>query len=254
MKKILSLLVLIIFLTGCTENMGKIENGYTNFANLKLPQFQLPKEGEEIAVITTNKGLIKFKLLDEAAPIGVEYFKKWVDEDKYTDSIFTHIRKDRNTMIHGKDYHKNMSEEEYDSYYERIINELSFEDNYKIEAHTDYLNFSGAVGFGNYYSKEAGSKALGNFYIVANSGLDEVTLELMETMGESFGFTKDLINAYRYIGGIPDYDGEFTVFGQVFYGMDIVYEIVNMQLDGYNYPIEEPVKVEKVEILKYEGK
>ena len=249
MKKILTILVVLVLLTGCTGNIGKIENGYTNFANLKLPQFQLPKEGEEIAIITTSKGVIKVKLLDEAAPMGVEYFKRWVNEDKYTDSLFTHIRKDRNTMIHGKDYKKAMSNKQLKDYNNNLLEKMSFEDNYEIETNTDYLNFSGAVGFAQYGE----NKQVGNFYIVANKGLPEETLELMETMGEKFGFTKDVINAYKYIGGIPDYNGNFTVFGQVFYGMNLVYEIINMELDEFGYPIEEPIKVEKVEILHHRG-
>ena len=253
MKKLSILLIslLILLLPACSGNVGKIEDGYTNFGNLKLPQFQPPKEGEEIAVIRTSAGLIKVKLLDEVAPIGVEYFKKWVDEGKYEDSLFSQIRKDRNTMIQAKDHHKNMTKEELDDYFEKMIDEMSFEDNYTMETNSDYLNFSGAVGFANYSSKEMESRPLGNFYIVANGGLPEETLELMETMGEKFGFTEDIIKAYGKIGGIQDYNGNFTVFGQVFYGMDIVYKIVNMELDESGYPIEDPVRVEKIEILQY---
>lgn len=254
MKKFSILLLLILLLTACTTNIGKIENSYTNFGNLKLLQFQPPKKGEEIAVITTSEGVIKVKLFDEIAPIGVEYFKKWADEGQYEDSLFSHIRKDRNTMIRGKNHHKNMSKEEQDDYNDEILSKMSFGDDYTIETNPDYLNFSGAVGFANYSSKEMKNKPLGSFYIVANEGLPEETLELMETMSEKFGFTKDIINAYRKIGGIQDYNGEFTVFGQVFYGMDIVYEIVNMELDESGYPIEDPVRVEKIEILQYKGR
>lgn len=110
--------------------MGEIENGYTNFGKLNLPQFQLPKEGEEIAVITTNIGQIKIRLLDEAAPVAVENFKKWVKEGKYTDSIFASISKDRNIMIQRREYHPNMSEEEIDNYYAEIVNNMSFDDDY----------------------------------------------------------------------------------------------------------------------------
>ena len=44
------------------------------------------------------------------------------------------------------------------------------------------------------------------------------------------------------------------MFGQVFYGMDIVYEISNMMVDENKFPIENPVVIEKIEIIKYDGK
>lgn len=257
MKKIITIIILLLgLLTACTSNTGKIVNGYTDFGNLKIPQFHLPKEGEEIAVITTNKGEIKIKLLDEVAPIAVKHFKKWVREGKYTDSIFASISKDKNIMIQRKGYKPNMTEEEGDIYYDDIANNLSFDDDYVLETSTEYLHFSGAVSFAHYNNRELGyiNKPVGTFFIVANSGLDDVTLELMEEMSEKFGFTKDIINAYKHIGGVLDYDSNYVVFGQVFYGMDLVYEINNMTVDNSRYPIDGLVVIEKIEIIKYDGK
>ncbi|TAH64091.1 MAG: hypothetical protein EWM50_00335 [Gottschalkiaceae bacterium] len=255
MKRILIVLILtLVFLTACTGDIGKIENGYTNFRNLKIPQFQKPKVGEEIAVIATSKGIIKMKLLHEVAPIGVEKFKQWVDEGKYTNSVFGHIGKNRNIWAMKEGYTKDMNEEERDKYYADILENMSFGDDYEIETSPDYHNFSGAVGFLVYQSKGEEDKLIGSFYVVANEGLDEETLEIMENMPPNYGFTKDIITAYRKIGGVLDYNGNLTMFGQVFYGMDIVYEISNMIVDENKYPLEEPVTIEKIEILKYDGK
>lgn len=256
LKKAIMVLALLILLTACASNVGKIVNGYTDFGGLRIPQFKLPKVGEEIAIITTNKGEIKVKLLDEVAPIAVEHFKKWVKEEKYTDSIFANISKDKNIMIQGSGYKPNMTEEERNNYYLDIVNTMSFDDDYVLETSTEYLHFSGAVSFANYNDKELGytNKPVGTFFIVANSGIDDVTIELMEEMSEKFGFTKDIIKAYRHIGGVLDYDGNYVVFGQVFYGMELVYEINEMTVDNSRYPIDDPVRIEKIEIVKYDGK
>ena len=258
MKRFLMVLILsLILLTGCSQKVGNIENGYTDFGNLKLPQFQRPELGEEIAVITTNIGEIKIKLLDEVAPIGVGQFKKWVEEGKYTDSIFGSISKDRNVWALKKGYKKNMTEEEMDRYYEELLDSMSFPHDYEIETSPDYLHFSGAVGFLVYNWKDTdgttNERQIGSFYIVTNEGLEEEILEIMENMPTQYGFTKDIITAYRELGGVIEYNNNLTMFGQVFYGMDIVYEISNMVVDGNKFPIEDPIIIEKIEIVKYDG-
>ena len=49
-----------------------------------LKQFEKPAVGEKIAVLKTNKGDIKIRLFEEAAPLAVENFISLI-EDKYYD-------------------------------------------------------------------------------------------------------------------------------------------------------------------------
>lgn len=202
MKKIILLLILLLLLTGC-KNIGQTENGYTNFGNLDLPQFKPPRKGEEIAMIITNKGEIKIKLLDEIAPIAVEQFKKWVGEGKYEGCYFGSISKDRNIMINGKGYRRDMTEEEGSKYYADIIGNMSFDEGYELETSPDYHNFSGTVGFAHYEDRPVGL-----FYIVANEGLSEELLELFDVLSDKLGFTRDVIKAYRHLGGVLEYIGK----------------------------------------------
>ena len=71
---ILIILILSIILTSCSNDAGKIVNGYTQVGNLKLEQVQLPKKGEEVAIITTNMGEIKMRFFPGIAPKAVENF------------------------------------------------------------------------------------------------------------------------------------------------------------------------------------
>ena len=57
------------------------------------------------------------------------------------------------------------------------------------------------------------------------------------------------VTAYTSIGGVPYLDGEYTVFGEVTKGLDVIYAIQNVERDRYNRPIED-VRILKMEIIK----
>lgn len=52
---------------------------------------------------------------------------------------------------------------------------------------------------------------------------------------------------YKKIGGVPELDGRYTVFGQVYEGMDVVVNIANQETDAEDAPIADPVKIISVE-------
>ena len=64
-----------------------------------------------------------------------------------------------------------------------------------------------------------------------------------------FHFTPEQIKAYTTVGGTPHLDGEYTVFGEVVEGMDIVDKIQQVKTDRSDRP-EEDVKIVKVKVIK----
>ena len=63
-----------------------------------------------------------------------------------------------------------------------------------------------------------------------------------------FRFTPEQVKAYTTVGGTPHLDGEYTVFGEVVEGMDIVDKIQQVKTDRSDRP-EEDVKIEKVTVI-----
>lgn len=63
-----------------------------------------------------------------------------------------------------------------------------------------------------------------------------------------FHFTPEQVKAYTTVGGTPHLDGEYTVFGEVVEGMDIVDKIQKVKTDRSDRP-EEDVVIKKVIML-----
>lgn len=78
-----------------------------------------------------------------------------------------------------------------------------------------------------------------------NQGLDDLQNELIALTEAAFKedpkkgcFTEEQIKAYTTVGGTPHLDGEYTVFGEVTEGLDIVDEIQKCETTGDDRPKE----------------
>lgn len=86
------------------------------------------------------------------------------------------------------------------------------------------------------------------FYIVQGNVWDEKQLDMMqERMGKKF--TPEQRKTYTTIGGTPHLDGEYTVFGEVLEGMEVVDKIAGVQTGMMDRP-EKDVRILSVRVLK----
>lgn len=81
----------------------------------------------------------------------------------------------------------------------------------------------------------------------ANQLIDSVG-RAAASAAKGFSMSQAQRDAYTSIGGTPFLDGEYTVYGQVIQGLDVVDAIANSETDASNCP-KEAVKIEKVEII-----
>ncbi len=87
------------------------------------------------------------------------------------------------------------------------------------------------------------------FYIVQGKKFEEDALRNMQkSMQTGRVFTDEQIKIYTTEGGAPHLDGNYTVFGKVTEGMDVVDLIAGAKRDNYDRPLEDIriIRVRKV--------
>ena len=86
------------------------------------------------------------------------------------------------------------------------------------------------------------------FYIVVGKVYTDQELNMLEKRLNT-KFTPEQRKAYTTIGGTPFLDGQYTVFGEVVEGMDVVDKIANVERDKNDRP-KQDVKILSMQIVK----
>ncbi len=84
------------------------------------------------------------------------------------------------------------------------------------------------------------------FYIVQGQVFDDKKLDLYENrLGKVFSAAQR--QAYKTVGGTPHLDGDYTVFGEVIEGLDVVDKIAGVKTGYMDVPTE-PVTITKITV------
>ena len=86
------------------------------------------------------------------------------------------------------------------------------------------------------------------FYIVVGKTYTDQELDILEKRLNT-KFTSEQRKVYKTIGGTPFLDGQYTVFGEVVEGMEVVDKIANVKRDKNDRPVED-VRILSMKILK----
>ena len=178
---------------------------------------------------------MKIKLFPEYSEKGVENFITLAERGYYDGLTFHRVIKD--FMIQGGDPNGDGTGGE-------CIYEKGFDDNYT-DPHL--IHAAGAVAYANSGSTASNGS---QFYIVTGTVLSDTELEQYKMKG--YDFTDNEAEIYTTYGGAPWLDGSYTVFGQVFDGLDVVFKIQETETGNNDKPVDDVI-IEKVTVTDYDG-
>ncbi len=192
---------------------------------------------EEVVVMETTEGTIVLKLYDQT-PLHRDNFRSLVAEGAFDSLLFHRVIQD--FMIQGGDPDSKYAEPgvllgEGDRDY-TVPAEFRLEDG--IFHRRGVL--AGARESDD-VNPEQRSSAM-QFYIVwgkifDDAGLDKVQERLDNRTGGRVKLTPEMREVYKTVGGTPHLDGQYTVFGEVVSGLDVVDAIQRVPTDENDRPL-----------------
>jgi cyclophilin family peptidyl-prolyl cis-trans isomerase len=194
-------------------------------------------------LLETSEGNIVIRLYEDT-PKHSENFLKLVKDNYYNGVIFHRVI--ANFMIQSGD--PDSKNPTPDGHYGRGGPD------YKIPAeilpnHHHKKGVLAAARNNNPAKESSGSQ----FYIVQGSVFDAGELKNTEENKKSvipdFKFSEEAIKDYTTIGGAPHLDGDYTVFGEVIEGLDIVDKIAFAETQPGDRPVKD-IFIKKATIVK----
>jgi peptidyl-prolyl cis-trans isomerase B (cyclophilin B) len=189
------------------------------------------QEKETLVLIKTSLGDITVKLYNDT-PLHRDNFIKLINEGWYNNSPFHRVI--NNFMIQGGHNQDG-----------------SVDPGYTIPAEfrSNHIHKKGALAAarqGDHVNPKKASSGC-QFYIVQGQVLTPAHIQMyQQRMGLTF--TQEQIEAYTTVGGTPHLDGEYTVFGEVVEGLDIIDKIAKVKTGYMDVPVEAVTMT--IEILK----
>ena len=193
--------------------------------------------GQTQIMLETEMGNIRLKLNDEEAPLHSKNFRTLVEQGFYDGLLFHRLAK--NFVIQAGDPNSKDAEPGV------LLGDT--QEPYTVPAEIDYprlMHKRGALCMareGDDVNPERASSAY-QFYIVYGRKFDEEALNKMQarlddTTGGQVKLTPEVRKTYKTVGGLPHLDGQYTVFGEVVDGLDVVKRIQMVDADENGRPL-----------------
>lgn len=184
---------------------------------------------KDTATISTEFGKMEVQLFS-TTPKHTANFQKLVSEGFYNDLLFHRVMK--GFMIQGGDPVSRGAE------IEKPLG--SGGPGYNIPAEIAIPHFKGMLSAArqpdsvNPTKESSGSQ----FFIVQGGPVDDVQLDAIER-AKNFKYSPAQREKYKKLGGTPMLDGDYTVFGEVTSGLDVIDKIAESPTDGRDRPLKD---------------
>ncbi len=222
--------------TDISDTSGQNSSDSSDVSSVQIANFTAPENGDTIVTMNIRDyGTVKIRLFPEYADKGVENFIGLAEQGYYDGLTFHRVIND--FMIQGGD------PEGTGRGGESIWGG-------KFDGGTDshLIHSAGAIAYAN---SGATSTNGSQFYIVTGTVYTEEEIEEYKSAG--YNISDEAKEIYTTVGGTPYLDGNYTVFGQVYQGLDIIFQIQQVSTDsGNNKPMQDVI-IDSVTVDKYNG-
>lgn len=195
-------------------------------------QMAMPQVGETIATIhVKNYGDITVKFFKDVAPKAVENFITHA-KDGYYDGVIFH-RVINEFMIQGGD----PEETGYGG-------ESIWGQGFGTELDESLVPYRGSLCM----AMSRLPNSIGSQFFITQAHYSE----RMASMLKQYGYPDGLIESYKKYGGYLSLYMQYTVFGQVIDGMDVVDKIAAVETNSSDKPLSDVV-IESIDVTEYKG-
>ena len=221
-----------------TTNNSNNEKISTNISNLitnknvvdKLTQYG-KEHKESIVEISTKYGKIRLRLYEET-PLHRANFIMLVKKGFFKNTLFYRVI--RNFMIQGGNSDR-----------DNVFHKMAKIGSYRVPSETNekYVHKRGALSMAvqEQYFKDPKrfnkNSSPYNFFIVQKGKISDDYMNRLEEI-YSIKINESKRKIYRKYGGNPHLDGDYTVFGEVISGMNVVDKINTVLTDAQDRPLE----------------
>jgi len=188
---------------------------------------------ETLAVLKTSMGDVTLRFFPEEAPLAVENFLTLAENGYYDGVTFHYVVSD--LLIQSGD--PTGSGTGGISSFPGPDGSLTL---FRDEFSPNLFHFSGALAMVNDGTPDSNGS---QFFIVARAKVSEEELEHLTALG----YPAELTEAYRRLGGAPQFDYRYTVFGCVADGMDVVQSISRAYSSG-GRPVTD-ITIDSIELI-----
>ena len=193
-------------------------------------QMSMPEEGEEIAILHIKGfGDVKVKFFKEVAPKAVENFVTHAKEGYYDGLTFHRVINE--FMIQGGDPEGT-----------GMGGESIWGQGFGTELDYSLVPYRGSLCM----AMSSMPNSIGSQFFITQANYSED----MAAYLQQGGYPEGLIEEYREYGGYLSLYLQYTVFGQVFEGIEVVDKVAAVKTDDSDKPLEDVI-IESIEVTTY---
>lgn len=223
--------------TNTTSNTSKNEGIDIDYKSNAEKQMSMPNEGDTIAILHIKDfGDIKVKFFADVAPKAVENFITHAKNGYYNGLTFHRVMED--FMIQGGDPDG-----------DGTGGESIWGTGFGTELDESLVPYKGALCM----AMSSLPNSIGSQFFIVQANFDES----MESYMKRGGYSEGLLEQYKTYGGYMSLYMNYTVFGQVYEGIEVVDAIAKvektMSTTGEESVPVEKVIIESIEVSTYAG-